>query len=104
MRPMNLSITGVGVSAWIPVDWRQQNFQLEISTVVSGGAVTYNIEHTTTNLYDTSLTPNIRQHPSGSALTAGTEVSYTMPIFAFRINITAGSGTVTVDALQQSGD
>lgn len=99
MRPNKFVMTSTGVSAWIPVDYRQENFQLSIGCVITG-APTYTIEYTLDNIFE-DVSPSVF---SGTAQTANSVTTYVSPIFAFRVNYSAGTGTVTVSSLQQSGD
>ena len=45
MRPQVISQTGTGSTAWIPLDYKQNPFNIGIGVTVSG-TVTYTIEHT----------------------------------------------------------
>ena len=104
MRPRIISQTGVGTSVPFPVDWRQQNFQVSL-ICEAVGTVTYTIEHTLDNIIDGKLTTTPVWVPKSdlTGKTATAEGSYLSPITAFRINVTAGTGTVNVRFVQQSG-
>lgn len=99
MRPNKFVMTSTGVSAWIPVDYRQENFQISIGCTITGSP-TYAVEYTLDNIFE-DASPSVF---SGAAMTASAVVTYNSPIFAFRVNYSAGTGTVTVSSLQQSGD
>lgn len=104
MKPRIISQTGVGTSAPFPVDWRQQNFQITL-ICEAVGTVTYTIEHTADNIIDgrETATPVWMPHATLAAKTTTAEGNYTSPITAFRVNVTAGTGTVKVRFVQQSG-
>ena len=99
MRPQIFSQTGVGTSAWIPLDYKQSPFNVGFG-VVAGGTVTYDIEHTFDDVFDSSITPTAFKHSSLVAQTANKDGNYIVPIRAIRINNTAGTGTTTVTLLQ----
>ena len=69
MRPQVISITGTGTTAWIPLDYKQNPFNVGFGVVVSG-TVTYSIEHTFDNVLDSSVTPTAFNHETLVAQTA----------------------------------
>ena len=99
MRPQIFSITGVGTSAWIPLDYRQNPFNVGFGVVVNG-TITYDIEHTFDDVLQPDTTPTAFKHASLVAQTANKDGNYAFPIKAIRINNTAGTGTTTVTLLQ----
>lgn len=99
MRPQIFSITGVGTSAWIPLDYRQNPFNVGFGVVVNG-TITYDIEHTFDDVLQPGTTPTAFKHASLVAQTANKDGNYAFPIKAIRINNTAGTGTTTVTLLQ----
>lgn len=102
MRPRTITQTGVGTSAPFPVDWRQQNFQVSLMCVVTG-TVTYTIEHTLDNIVD-GETPTWFPHSTLAGISATADGNYAFPITAWRVNVTAGTGSVAVKFVQQSGN
>ena len=99
MRPLTVSQTDVGASAVVPVDFMQISPSVSIGAVVSG-TVTYNIEHTYSDTLDSTVTPVWFVAPELSAKTTSADGVFKGPIRGLRINITAGSGTVTMTVLQ----
>lgn len=91
--------TGVGTSVWIPVDNKQACFGIGFGCVVSGSA-TYSIEHTFDDIQNASVTPTAFTHTSVANKTANQDGNYAFPIRAMRINVTAGTGSVTITVLQ----
>lgn len=98
-NPSIVTQTGTGTSAWIPVDYTQANFGIGFGCVVSG-TVTYDIQHTFDNIQDSSITPTAFTHVTVTGKTANQDGNYAFPIRAIRINITAGTGSVTLTVLQ----
>lgn len=101
MRPKSKTQTGVGTTAPIPIDWRKKDFQLALQTIVTGTA-TYNIEHTLDNVY-TVASPNWLPNNTLQNLSVSADGNYAFPVFAIRINVTSGTGSVQLNILQQSG-
>lgn len=107
-----VSVTGVGTSDPVMIDISRNPINIAILVTVSG-TVTYTVEHT----YDdplfyafapigTSIEPDSFNPPvwypdvilANKSATA--EGSITLPYLAFRLNVTAGSGTATMQAIQ----
>lgn len=99
MRPQIFSCTGTGTSAWIPLDYKQSPFNVGFGIVVNG-TITYDIEHTFDDVFDTTVTPTAFKHATLTAQTTNKDGSYIVPIRAIRINNTAGTGSTTVTLLQ----
>lgn len=96
MRPVTVSQTGTGQTVPVPMDREQAPFTVGIGCVVTGTA-TYNVEHT---LDDPGVSPTWFQHPVLNAQTASASNSYSFPVRAIRLNVTAGSGTVAMTLVQ----
>lgn len=92
MRPITLAQTGVGATPWVPLSDKADIFNIGFGCVVSGSA-TYTIQHTFdgTTAFD---------HPTVAAQTANKDGNYAFPVRAIRVNVTAGTGTVTLTAIQ----
>ena len=99
MRPQELSITGTGVSAWIPLDYKQNPFNVGFGVVVNG-TITYDIEHTFDDVFDSTVTPTAFKHSTLVSQTANKDGNYAFPIRAIRLNNTAGTGDTTLTILQ----
>lgn len=100
MRPQVISQTGIGTTAWIPINTKQTPVNIGIGCVVVG-TVTYDIEHTYDNVL-AGQTATAFKHPTLTAKTTNADGSYLAPISAIRINVTADAGTVTATILQGS--
>lgn len=98
-NPSVVTKTGTGTSAWIPVDHTQNAFAIGFGCVTSG-TVTYDVQHTFDNIYDSTVTPTAFTHSSVTGKTANQDGNYAFPIKAIRLNVTAGTGTVTITILQ----
>jgi len=99
MRPTQVSITGTGTTNWIPVDYKQNPFNIGLGIVVNG-TITYDIEHTFDDVLAAGVTPTAFKHVSLTAQTTNKDGNYAFPIRAIRINNTAGTGTTTLTILQ----
>jgi len=99
MRPQVISITGTGTTAWIPLDYKQNPFNVGFGAVVSG-TVTYDIEHTFDDIFNTAVTPTAFKHETLVSQSANQDGNYAFPIRAVRINNTAGTGSTTLTLLQ----
>ena len=104
MRPTTKTVTGVATSAWIPLDRNANPFNIGFGAVVSG-TVTYTVQHTFDNVQDSTVTPTVFDHPVVAGKTVNSDGNYAYPVRAIRLNVTAGTGTVTLTVMQAgSGD
>jgi hypothetical protein len=99
MRPQVISITGTGTTAWIPLDYKQNPFNIGLGIVVNG-TITYDIEHTFDDVFNASVTPTAFKHSTLVAQTANKDGNYAFPVRAVRVNNTAGTGSTTLTILQ----
>lgn len=99
MRPIVISKTSTGTTAWIPLDYKQNPFNIGLGIVVNG-TITYDIEHTFNDIFDATVTPVAFKHSSLVAQTTNKDGNYAFPIRAVRVNNTAGTGTTTLTILQ----
>ena len=99
MRPQVISKTGTGTTAWIPLDYKQNPFNIGLGIVVSG-TITYDIEHTFDDVFDPSVTPTAFKHATLVSQTTNKDGNYAFPIRAIRLNNTAGTGDTTLTILQ----
>jgi hypothetical protein len=98
MRPKTFTVTGVGTSPVIPLDWRSDNFQCSLQCEVSGAA-TYTVEHTLINPFG----PDPLVWLSNDVLkdkTTSDDGNYAFPVRAIRLNVTVGTGTVKMTVVQ----
>ena len=102
MRPTSVTVSATGNSNWIPVDYTQNNFNLGIQVVVSGGAsLTWVVQLTSDDVFDPDVTPTAITAPDPLNTGTGNEIgSITTPVRAVRLNATVTSGTVTMTVIQ----
>jgi hypothetical protein len=96
----------VGNGAWWPLDIYTPNQVTTISANELDGAVTYSVEYTNEDPFDTSITQLAVAHPAtGGAFTGATtsQTHFTTTLMrAVRVNLTAGAGSLRVTVVQQS--
>jgi hypothetical protein len=99
MRPQSVTVSSVAASAPIPVDHKiPANIGFG---VVMSGTLTYTVEHTFDNIFDTAVTPTWFPNTSVSAETTSVDGNYAFPVRAIRLNVTAyTSGAATLTVLQ----
>ncbi len=99
MRPQVISRTGTGTTEWIPLDYKQSPFNVGMGIVING-TITYTIEHTFDDVFDSTVTPTAFAHSVLAAQTTNKDGNYAFPIRAVRVNNTAGTGKTTLTILQ----
>lgn len=102
MRPATVSVTGVAVSQVIPLDWNSSPFNVGVGCIVSGTA-TYTVEHTFDDVFSPTFNPATASWLPNTGLTAQTaskDGNYAFPVRGVRLNVSAGTGTVTMTVLQ----
>jgi len=99
MRPTSVTQTNAGSTAWIPVDWRSNPFNLSFGCVVASGTPTYKVEHTFDDVFDSTVTPTAFTHEFITASTTSDDGNYAFPVRAIRLTVT-GTGVVTMTVLQ----
>jgi hypothetical protein len=102
MRRVVQTVTGVGTSSIVPVDPRSTSFGIGFGCEVTGTA-TFSVQHTFDDIFNPAITPVWFNHEFVNAQTANVDGNYAFPIAAFRLNVTAGTGTVTMVALFNAG-
>ena len=102
MTPQVISLSSATSTAWIPVDYIQNPYNISLALVFSNTPnLTCKVEYTLDNIFDPLVTPTAFAHTSLTGITSNTVGSITYPIRAFRLTVTAWtSGTVTLTALQ----
>lgn len=100
MRPVKVTVTGVGTSSIIPMDYDQAPFAVGLGTVLVSGTATWSVQHTFDNVQDSTVTPTWFTNSGINAVTASTDGNYAFPVRAIRLNVTLGTGTVSLTAIQ----
>ena len=103
MKPVNLSVTGVGNSNVFPVDTYVAPSNMGLAVVVSG-TITYKVQYTFDNVFAQGYDPTAGtstwfDHPTLTGSTsANSNIAY--PVTGIRLTTTAGSGTATLTIIQ----
>jgi len=99
MRPTSITVSSAASSAWIPLDYKQNPFNVGFGVVIPSGTLTYKIEHTFDDIFDSSVTPTAFDHSSVTGKTANADGNYAFPVRAIRLTVTAytsGSAVLTI--------
>ena len=99
MRPIVIAQTAAGSSASAPMNIHASPFNVGIGVVVSG-TVTYSIQHTFDDVFNSTVTPIWFTHPTLSAQTANADGNYAFPVRAIKVLVTAGTGSATATLIQ----
>ena len=97
MRRIVKTVTGAGVSAWIPVDFNNLPPNIGFACVPSATA-TFSVEYTYDDVFNPAITPT----PFTSTVNAATakiDGNFFVPIAAMRLNVSASTGSVTLTIL-----
>jgi hypothetical protein len=104
MRPVTQTVTGVGISAPIPMDHYISPFNIGFGVVVSAGAtVSYTIQHTFNDVFAADFNPATATwfpHEDLVSQNSNQDGNYAFPIRAMRVNVGTSNGTVTLTAIQ----
>ncbi len=102
MTPQVISLSAAGSTAWIPVDYVQNPYNINIAIVVSDTPnLTCKVEYTLDDIFNPAITPTAFTHATLTGLTSNTTGNITSPVRAIRLTVTAWtSGTATMTALQ----
>ena len=102
MTPQVISLSAAGSTAWIPVDYKQNPFNIDIAVVLSNTPnLTYKVEYTLDDIFNPAITPTAFSHSTLVGLTVNGQAPITSPVRAIRLTVTAWtSGTATMTALQ----
>jgi hypothetical protein len=103
MKPQSVTVGSATTSAAIPVNFRsEQSFGIGIGCVINGGGtLTYKVQHTFDDVFDSTVTPVWFDHSTITGKTTNADGNYAFPVRAVRLNVTAyTSGSVTMTLLQ----
>lgn len=102
MRPVRVVVTGIDVSAPIPIDQYLNPTNIGLGVVISATA-TYTVEHTFDDVFDEAFNPATATwfpHPTLAAQSASADGNLAFPPTAVRLNVAASTGTVTLNLIQ----
>lgn len=102
MRPVRVTVTGVGVSDPIPIDQYLNPTNIGLGVVISATA-TYTVEHTFDDVFDENFNPGTATwfpHPTLQSLSANADGNLAFPPAAVRLNVSASTGDVTLNLIQ----
>jgi hypothetical protein len=102
MRRITETVTGVGTSPVLPMDFRAQVFNIGFGCEITGTA-TYSVQHTFDDIYNPAITPVWFNNATVNAATTNMDGNYAFPVSALRLNVTASTGSVTINILSTSG-
>jgi len=102
MTPQVISLSALGSTAWIPVDYIQNPYNINIAIVLSNTPnLTCKVEYTLDDIFNPAITPTAFTHATLTGLTTNSTGNITSPVRAIRLTVTAWtSGTATMTALQ----
>lgn len=101
MTPQVISLSAAGSTAWIPVDYKQNPFNIGFAVVIPSGTLTYQVEHTFDDIFNSSVTPTAFTHSSIFGKTTNQDGNYAFPVRAVRLTITSWtSGSAILTLLQ----
>lgn len=110
MKPVYVSVTGVGSSSVIPMNHYVTPFNVGFGVVVSGTTttVTYTVQHTFDDVFSSSFNPSTAQwfsHPTFTAITSATAAdgNYAFPVTGIRITGNATNTSTLTLKLVQAG-
>lgn len=100
-QPTSITVTGVDTSEWIPMDYFRTPFNVGLGVTITGTA-TYTVQHTFQNPNNPPGTTPTRifNHETLVGQTANADGNYAFPVAAIRIDVTASTGSVTLDVIQ----
>ncbi len=101
-----VSGTATSVStSWIPLNIHETPFNVGFGAIVHGaGKITYRVEHTFDDVFDSSVTPSAFLHEDVSAESASKDGNYAYPVRAVRLAIVSASASAGVSlTLIQTG-
>lgn len=102
MKPVSVTVKGVGVSVPIAMDYYVGPFNVGFGVVPEVG-VTYTVQHT----FQDCLTPGFDpataiwfDHPTAVTQTVKQDGNYAFPVSAIRLKVDAGANSATLTVIQ----
>jgi hypothetical protein len=105
MRPVRVTVTGIGDSAVIPIDQYQRPTNIALGCVITSGTATYTVQHTFDDVFSPTFNPGTAvwfDHPVIAGKTTNFDSNYAAPPRGVRLHVTASTGVVQM-TLVQSG-
>jgi hypothetical protein len=95
---------GLGPTAWWPLDIYTPNQVTSISGTIVSGSLTYSVQYTNEDPFDTTITQQVVSHPVAALVGASTsQTGFTTTLMrAVRFNIASGTGVLRATVVQQS--
>jgi hypothetical protein len=103
MRPVQISRTDAGSTAWVPLDYIQSPFNVGIMCEITAGTPNYTVQVTYDDIFDPAVTPTAIAHDTLAAQTSSADGQQASPVRAARLTVNSGSGTVKMTLLQGLG-
>jgi hypothetical protein len=106
MRPVKVTVTGVGVSAPIPFDHYQSPSTAALGATIDSGTATYKVEHTFDDVFAPTFNPATAvwfDHPTLVGKVVNSDSNYAYPPRACRLNVSISSGGNVSLTVNQAG-
>jgi len=106
MRPVRLTVAGVGASAPIPFDRYVDPAQAAVAVLILSGTATYTVQHTFDDIWAPGFAPGSAvwfPHPVLAGQTVNADSNYAYPPMAIRLNVTISSGGNAQIIFSQAG-
>lgn len=105
MQPIRYTVTGVGTSPLINLDYNANPFNVGVACVVTAGTATFSVQHTYADITSSSFSTATATWFTASAFSAksaNTDGAYTTPCTAMQLRVTAadGTGAVAITVIQ----
>ena len=101
MKRQTITVSSAASSAAIPMDPKVAPFSVGIGCVATG-TLTYKVQHTFDDIFDSTVTPTWFDHSSMTGLTANQDGNYAYAVRGVRLLINSGTGSVTMNLVQSS--
>ena len=99
MKAVTKTVTNTGTSTPILFDTYISPFNIGFGVVITGSP-TYTVQHTFDDVADASVSPTWFNHDDLVSETTSQDGNYAFPVTAIRINVSVGTGTTTITAIQ----
>lgn len=103
MKPSKLTQGAAGASAWHPLDYHREPFQVSVGVDIGGGTLTYDLEYTYVNVRKGGIPAASEVYQKLTGQTAGADTQFDFPVAAVRLNVTAYTSGEAVARVLQAG-